>query len=219
MTDDASEHGARPFRPSEEWIDAFKKQCTDKLRLDLRDYAQWRARGVQRAGGNVSSTYADDLVADAIVDTLGGGVEWPHDSKSLYQHLEDTIKYRTRHHRKRAERYKHDLIDAVAASADERRASRGLVEASMAHDRSTETPDDAIFAREVIERIRVLASSDPPVLRYLDAIVAGAQTRSEIMEATGMPMKVFRNARDRLGRIVGQLDLQAGVVRQRGARA
>lgn len=103
MTDDASGPGARPFQPSEEWIDAFKKQCTDKLRLDLRDYAQWRARGVRRAGGNVSSTYADDLVADAIVDTLGGGVEWRHDSKSLYQHLEDTIKYRTRHHRKRAE--------------------------------------------------------------------------------------------------------------------
>lgn len=89
----------------------------------------------------------------------------------------------------------------------------------MAHDRSTETPDDAIFAREVVDRIRVLAASDPPVLRYLDAIVAGAQTRAEIVEVTGMSMKVFRNARDRLGRIVGQVDLQSGVVRQRGVRA
>ncbi len=219
MAANASDEAGAMFQPSEDWIDEFAKQCTDRMRLDLRAYAQWRARGVRRIGGNVSSTYPDDLVADAIADTLCGVVDWKHAAKSLYQHLEDTIKYRTRHHRKHAEHYKHDRIDAPSSTAD-RRATHGLVEASMLHDRSGVTAEDAIFAGEVLEQLRALAANDPPVLRYLDAIVAGAQTRAEIMETTGMAMKTFRNTRDRLGRLVDQLDQPTGASRnQRGVRA
>jgi hypothetical protein len=67
---DASEPEPAPFRPSEEWIDAFKKQCTDAMRLDLRAYAGRRARGVGRAGAHVDDSYANDLVANALADTL-----------------------------------------------------------------------------------------------------------------------------------------------------
>ncbi len=219
MATNASDDANARFQPSEEWIEDFAKQCTDRMRLDLREYAQWRARGVRRMGGNVSSTYADEMVADAIADTLCGVVDWRHDAKSLYQHLEDTIKYRTRHHRKHAEHYKHDRIDAADSSAD-RRATRGVLEASMLHDRSGATADDAIFAGEVLDHLRALAANDPPVLRYLGAMVAGSTTRAEIMEATGMGMKTFRNARDRLGRMVDQLDQETGASRnQRGVRA
>jgi hypothetical protein len=219
MATNASDDAASKFQPSEDWIDEFAKQCTDRMRQDLREYAQWRAHGVRRMGGNVSSTYADEMVADAIADTLCGVVDWRHERKPLYQHLEDTIKYRTRHHRKHAEHYKHDRLDAPESTAD-RRAARGLLEASMLHDRSGASADDAIFAGEVLDQLRALAASDPPVLHYLNAIVGGAQTRAEIMEATGMPMKTFRNARDRLGRLVDQLDQQTGASRnQRGVRA
>ena len=67
-----------PFQPSEEWIDAFTKQCTEAMRLDLRAYAKRRARGVGRAGGHVDDGYVHDLVADALANTLFGIVAWDH---------------------------------------------------------------------------------------------------------------------------------------------
>src|SRR5438105_3804584 len=217
---DASKPETAPFRPSEEWIDAFKKQCTDAMRLDLRAYAGRRARGVGRAGAHVDDSYADDLVADALADTLFGEVTWDPNAKTLYQHAEDTIRYRTRHDRHRAKRFKHNRIDAPTSAA-EQRATRGSIEASMMLDHNGETAESAIFATEVLTKVRELAASDPSILRYLDAIVAGAQTRAEIMETTKMSLKTFRNTRDRLGRLVEQLDQQvvASARLPRGARA
>src|SRR5689334_24220525 len=116
MTDGLEPEPA-PFQPTEEWIDAFKKQCTEAMRLDLREYARCRARGVGRAGAHVDDSYADDLVANAIADTLFGEVTWEPNAKPLYQHCEDTIRYRTRHDRKRATRFKHRRIDAPSSAA------------------------------------------------------------------------------------------------------
>ncbi len=194
-----------PFQPSEEWIDAFTKQCTEAMRLDLRAYAKRRARGVGRAGAYVDESYVEDLIADALADTLFGVVAWEPTAKTLYQHAEDTIRYRTRHARERAKQYKHDRIDAPTSPADQR-ATRGLLEASLMHDQHGETAEGAIFANEVLEQLRVLATGDAKVLHYLAALVAGAQTRTEIMEFTNMSLKTFRNTRDRLGRLVEQLD-------------
>ena len=219
-TTEATGPEVAPFQPSEEWLDAFTKQCTDTLRLDLRAYAKRRARGVGRAGGHVDDGYLDDLVADALADTLFGVVAWDHTAKPLYQHAEDTIRYRTRHDRKRAVRYQHKRIDAPSCAA-EKQATYGLVEASMRQDHGGETAETAIFATEVFAQVRGLAVGDADVLTYLDALAAGTYTRADIMEATKMSPKTFRNARDRLGRLVEQLDQQVvATARQpRGAHA
>lgn len=217
---EATEPAPVPFLPSEEWIDAFKTQCTDAMRMDLRTYARRRGRGVGRAGAYVDDSYADDLVANALADTLFGVVAWEPSAKTLYQHAEDTIRYRTRHDRHRAKRFRHERLDAPTSAA-ERRATGGLVEAALKQDHNDASAQTAIFANEVLTRVRELASGDDDVLLYLDAIVAGAQSRSEIMEATKMSAKTFRNTRDRLGRLVEQLDQQVvTAARQpRGARA
>lgn len=204
-TETGGEPEAAPFQPSEEWIDAFKTQCTEKLRLDLRVYARVRARGVRRVGGLGDDAYADDLVANALADTLFGEITWDPSAKALYDHAKDTIRYRTRDDRKHAKRYQVKRIDAPRTGS-ELRATRGLVEASLQQDRAAESADTAILAGEVLEQLRQLAASDPPVLRYLDALVAGATTRPEIMEAAGLSIRAFRNTRDRLGRLVAQLD-------------
>src|SRR5262245_31117218 len=95
MSTNASETESAPFSPSEEWIDAFKRECTHRLRLDLKEYARRRARGVRRVGGQVDDSYAEDLVANAVADTLAGVIAWDPNAKALYQHLQDTIKSRT----------------------------------------------------------------------------------------------------------------------------
>jgi hypothetical protein len=190
-----------PFCPTEEWIEAYAKQCTNALRLDLKVYAKRRARGVGRAGRYVDETYVEDLVADALADTLLGVVAWEHTKKTLHQHAEDVIKFRTRHDRDRAKKYKHDRLD-VPRSREEKR----LLEVSLAHDQAANTAESMIAATEVIEQLRQLAGDDELVLRYLDAIVDGATSRAEIMEFAGMSAKTFRNTRDRLDRIVQRLD-------------
>lgn len=195
---------ATPFQPTEEWIDAFKEQCTDKLRLDLRAYARRRARGVHRVGGLGDDAYADDLVADALADTLFGVVAWDPSAKPLYDHARDTIRYRTRDDRKHAKRYQMKRMDVMRTS--DARATRGLVEASLQQDHAAESADTAILASEVLDQLRALAANDPAVLRYLDALVVGASKRPEIMEAANLSTRAFRNTRDRLGRLVAQLD-------------
>lgn len=159
-------------------------------------------------------------MADALADTLFGLVAWDPSAKPLYEHARDTIRYRTRDDRKHAKRYQVKRMDAPRTSG-ELRATRGLVEASLQQDRAAESADTAILASEVLEQLRQLAASDPPVLRYLDALVAGAQTRTEIIEATGLSPKAFRNTRDRLGRLVVQLDQHTATAARyaRGARA
>ena len=63
-----------PFRPSEEWIDAFKAHCTEAMRLALCMYAWRRAKGVGRVRAHVDDAYVDDLVPDALADTLFGRI-------------------------------------------------------------------------------------------------------------------------------------------------
>lgn len=210
MTDDVDTNDPEapeiaPFQPSEEWLDAFTKQCTDTMRLDLLEYAKRRARGVGRAGRHVDLGYADDLVADVLADTLFGTLAWDHVTKTLHQHAEDAIRSRTRHDRKRAVRYQHHRIDAPSCAA-EKRATYGLVEASIQQDRNDETAETALFATEVFTKVRELAAGDADVLTYLDALAAGTHTRADIIESTNMTPKTFRNARDRLGRLIEQLD-------------
>lgn len=205
-----------PFSPSEEWIDAFKSQCTRKLRLDMKHYAKWRSRSVRRANnGYLEDSYAEDLVAEILKDTLAGEVTWIPATKSLYQHVEDMVRRRTYHDRKRALRFKHDRIDAPK-SVTEQSNTRTLVQASLAQDQADETPDAAIHAQQMVSRLRGLAASDKPVLQYLDAIVAGARHAEEIMEHASMTKRTFRNARDRLARLLERLE---GDSAEQGVRA
>ncbi|HTR55009.1 MAG TPA: hypothetical protein VMJ10_30195 [Kofleriaceae bacterium] len=190
-----------PFSPSEEWIDAYVKQCTNALRLDLKAYAKRRARGVGKAGRVVDESYAEDLVADALGDTLLGVLTWDPAKKSLYQHAEDVITFRTRHDRVRARKYKHDRLDVPRSSEQKR-----LLEVSLQHDQRAETTESIMFASQVIGQLRAIAGDDEHVHRYLDAIVDGATSRAEIIEFTGMSAKTFRNTRDRLHRLVEKLD-------------
>lgn len=213
--DDKSPAERAPFQPTEAWIEAFEQQFTTKLQLDMKAYARWRGRGVRRCGGLVTDTYAEDLVATIVMDTLAGVVAWNPDRKTLYQHVQDTIKSRTRHERDRAKKFRAYPIDA-AHEDHEKRATRALVEASLQQDAEDVSPESAVFASQMIARLRELAAGDKPVLAYLDAIVAGASTAAAIMEHTKMSKRTFRNARDRLSRLVEQLDRE---LIEEGARA
>jgi len=207
MTTTMSDTPHQAFLPNEAWIESFTNQCNDALRIATKHFAMRRLRGVGKVGGHVDDYAAQELVQDAIDDTLFGVLAWDPTAKSLRQHLEDAIHSRTRHDYNRAKRYRHARIDAFDRDS-EGLGARGELEASLQQDRDDVEPASAIFASEVIEQVRELAADDKLVLRFLDALVAGARSRADILHFTKMSLKTYRNARARLRRLVEQLDNQ-----------
>lgn len=188
------------FRPDEAWIESFTKQCTDELRLKAKRYAGRRARYVGSAGGYVDDYYVRELVQDALTDTLLGVLAWDPAASPLENHVLDVIKSRTRHDRIRSKRYRRLAFDSSEGSS-----ARGEIEGTLRLDRDSD-PNAARFAEDVLAHLRGLARTDCPVLCLLDALAGGAQTKTEIMETANMSAKTYRNARDRLSRLVRSLD-------------
>ncbi|MEJ7598507.1 MAG: hypothetical protein WKG01_11405 [Kofleriaceae bacterium] len=205
MTTDILE--AAPITPDEAWIDAFTKQCTEELRLDAKEYAKRRTYGIGKAGAHVDAYTAEELVADALGDTLLGVLAWDPSAKSLYQHVEDAVRSRTRHERKRARRFQHHRIDAPA-TLHEQKTTLGEIDTSMRAERGDADTTSMMFAIQVIDQLREIAAGDPLVLRFLDAVIAGARGGADIMHTATLSAKQYRNARDRLRRLAEQLDTQ-----------
>ncbi len=193
--------GPAPFVPNEEWIEAFESQATDTLRRKAKRYARGRARGVGKAGGRVDEFYVGSLVQDALTDTLFGVLSWDPATVLLETHVLNTIKFRTRHDRVHALKFKQTAFDPSTASS----AMIGEVEASLAIDHYVPSPEGRAFAGEVIEQLRDLAGTDALVLRLLSAFEEGATEKADVMHVAKMSSKAYHNARVRLQRLVAQL--------------
>jgi hypothetical protein len=101
------------FVPSERWIEAFDKQCTETLLKRARRYAALQA---QEAGWDLPSASAhdpDDVVNHIVKDTLSGVLRWNPDAEAFDQHLFDAIRSRVSRYAGRATRYPHESIDAT----------------------------------------------------------------------------------------------------------
>lgn len=192
--------GGIPFTPTEAWIDAFATQCTHEMRLRAKRYAARRARGVGKAGGYVDDYYVRELVENALADTLLGDVRWDPNDEMLESHVMDVIKSRTRHDRVRAGRFQRSSIDAREGSY-----ARAEIESSLQQDRDGDHGETR-FAVEVLVQLQGLAENDRQVLQLLNAIASGARTKAEILELSELSAKAYRNARDRLSRLVKSLD-------------
>jgi len=194
-----------PFMPDEAWIDAFAKQNTCELREAAKRYAARRMRRVGASGAHIDEYDIRAMVQDALTDTLFGEVTWDPTTTTLEQHVFDTIRYRTRDVRRRAKRFKHQRID-VFDQREEGSTAMGDIESSLRADQETPSADELIFADQVIARLRELAAKDENVLRLVDAIAEGATEPADIMAVAKVSAKQYRNARERLDRLVKNLD-------------
>jgi hypothetical protein len=196
--------GMGSFTPNEEWIDAFDQQNTDALRKAAKRFARSRARWVARAGGRGDDAYAEELVQDALTDTLFGSLSWDPAAKSLMQHVRDVVRFRTKDARLRAARFRHQSMDALDPRKDAS-AAMTEIESSLSLDHHVASPESIAFSTQVLGHIRDAASKDDAIARIMDAIEAGASEPADIMSVAGMSEKTYRKARLRLARLAKQL--------------
>jgi hypothetical protein len=107
--------------------------------------------------------------------------------------------------RKRAKKYKHQRVD-VFDKREEGSNAMGDIESSLRHGQETPGADDLLFAEEVLAALRELAAKDQSVLRIIDAIAEGATEPADIMAVGNLGAKQYRNARERLDRLVKTMD-------------
>ena len=200
--DDSRRRSRAPFVPSESWIDAFDAQCTEPMLKGLRRYAASWARLLSKDYGN---DYAEEIVQNALTDTMRGVLRWDPLADNLGPYLEAVIRLRARRDRKRARRNEHVSIDAL----DPDDPSSGItdVEASLAVSTSARTIESAEAARtETMTQLRALAVDDPLALRFLDAMEHDVITRAQIMRFAGLTRAEYHNTRRRLARLRTQLE-------------
>ena len=208
-----NEVGMASFAPNEEWIDAFDQQNTTEMRTAARRFARSRARWVAQAGGRGDDAYADELVQDALTDTLFGSLSWAPSAKPLAQHVRDVVRYRTKDERKRLIRFRHHSMDPFDTQKDTS-AVMTAVESSLSGDRMNASAESLTFSSQVLDQVRKAAAEDKAIVRIIDAIAVGASEPSDIMSVASMSEKTYRKARLRLSRLVKELPSQV----LRGAR-
>lgn len=188
-----------PFAPDDAWVREFEKQLTPKLIDSLRNYARPRAFVVATSGRKVDDYYSRELVQDAIGDTWTGGLRWDPKRCTLELHLVRAIQSRSDKHRKHEIENPHDSI------GDDTGASRAAEESASVLIGGTDRAVQCVYSHETMAQIRRDAAGDRSVLRVLDAYDAGAVTKDDVLNVTGMKERTYHNAHIRLKRIVRNL--------------
>ena len=195
------------FVPTEDWIDAFEAQCTEKLMQRARRYAERRARGLGRTTDGV---YAGELVQDALTDTAIGVLYWDPSAKTLQRHIHDAIKTRTNHDRAHALKFPHEGLEVL--NPDGEAEILAEADAALLERAQIESDETTELAAERLARLRQLARTDRAVLRLLDAFAMNATSRADVMRIAGLSAVAYDNARRRLRRLVVQLSNQSSRV-------
>lgn len=201
--DDPRPRSRDPFTPSEAWIDAFERQCTDAMLKTLRRYAAWLA-GISGRQGQASYDDGEELLQNALVDITSGRLRWDPAAQALEPYLSDVLRLRARRERtadKQKDRPKHISIDDDTSSSVETEASLAVVslELSASH---------AAAMTQRMQELRSLAADDEIATRFLDAFENDDADKSPaaIMYAAGLSSKQYYSARKRLARLYSQVE-------------
>ena len=191
----------------EAWIDAYDDQATNALFAKATRYASSRAAQIVRAGGVGDDDYIAEVVQSAFADTYTGRLAWNPNRSSLEAHVILAIKSRTRHDRelvgeRRDRDVSFDMHDRSRATAQ----TRADVEASLACEARHDAQVSAT-AEGALALLREIAASEEAddVVTLLDAFDAGAYSKADVLAATSLTAKRYRNARARLETFVKRL--------------
>lgn len=176
------------------------REATPDLRRRAASYVRrtW-AWILELNGVRADAAYIEDLVEDVLADTLLGTRAWDPNRCSLRWHVVGAIDSRIGHELHRAKDRPHfslEVLDETLVAA---------VEDALAAANPASNAEDALTAARVLAKLRELADGDREVLALLDAIGAGLVERADVMSATGMSLREYDAARNRLDRLVEDL--------------
>jgi DNA-directed RNA polymerase specialized sigma24 family protein len=187
-------------RPQPLPIDLEVKAAIEKLSpAMLQKLTQFARRGVfqlARAGEPVAADEHEQIVHDAIADTLSLEVAWDRRVK-MELHLFNVVRRRLWNALRRANTRARVPLDALDTEHDAARVSRdGEPEASLGRAQVT---------RRLFRVVRERAADDPAVLSILDAYQAEESDRRAVMARAGLVVPEYVNARRRLDRLLAGL--------------
>ena len=208
MTEELS--GAIAVVRDEAWIDSYEEQATAALIAKATRYASSRAAQIVQVGGTGDDDYVEDVVQSAFTDTYLGTLAWDPRRSSLEAHVILAIKSRTRHDREQAVKQRKRGMRHVSFDLHHNTATRGDVEASLARE-AEHDHDVHATAERALATLRAIATDEraDDVLILLDAYRTGAYSKPEVLAATTLTAKRYRNARARLATFTKRLPAEA----------
>jgi hypothetical protein len=177
---------------------AIEKLSPPSLRK-LRRFAQRGVRQLAIAGVPIASDEHEQIVHDAITDTLLLVVAWDR-RVQMEMHLFNVIRWRVSNGLRRASTRASVSIEVVDTENDVAMVSRDS------------EPETSLARAQVTQRLyqvaRERAAGDPEMLSMLDAYYAEVSDRRAVMAWTGMTLTEVVNARRRLDRLLAGLPLE-----------
>jgi hypothetical protein len=186
----------RKPRPIDLEVQAAIDQLEPSALQKLTQFAKYGAYQLALSGEPVAPDEHQQLVHDAIADTMSLVVTWNR-SLDIEVHLYNVISSRIKNGLRSAKkkvRVELDALDTDEAAAMVRRGSE--LEAALGRAQVTQ---------QLYRELRARAASDPEVLSMLDAYHAEVTDRREVMAQTGLTLPEFVNARRRLDRLIAAL--------------
>ncbi len=190
--------------PPPDTVRALTEQYTDLVRARALRYAEQRAKRVRRAGWPIPTTYAEELVHDAMASLWIGTRSWAPERTPLYVRLCSIIKDRTWHEVKRAQARRHVAFDVGSNGA----ALDGDVEHALSADASSGDLSAVMLAAltlRVVEALRELARTDEEARAILAAWAQGFIERDEVLAVTELTAHAYDATRQRILRLARRL--------------
>ncbi|MGH9883893.1 MAG: hypothetical protein ACREBE_00070 [bacterium] len=175
---------------------AVDKLSSAKLQK-LTQLAKWGVYRLNLAGEPVAPDEHEQIVHDAITDTMSRVVRWTRRTE-IDQHLYDVILSRIKNGLRSAPKKVRVELEALDTDADPAAVRRraGEIEAALARAQVIQKMYEVLFEQ---------AAGDDPVHSLLGAYYCEVTDRREVMEETGLSLAEFVNARRRLDRLIEAL--------------
>jgi hypothetical protein len=182
------------FAPSQEWLEAFERQCSKTLTQLAERYAARHLGGVGPPPGSGDPT-ARELVVNALGDTATGVLPWDPGRITLLEHIKGVVRRRAKRHRRWLKKFPHDSMDDDNARTrdDAERALRG----------QQPDPHAVEAAAEALAELREFTADDPKLAAYIEGRGKGL-SRTALMYIIGLSPEAYRSLRRRLRRLAAQ---------------
>lgn len=191
----------RRARPIDQEVKTALDQLEPAALQRLMKFARGGARSLALAGVPVAPDEHEQMVHDAITDTMALVVRWNRQTK-MERHLYHVILRRVSNGLRRAGKRPHVSYDALV-EAD---ATGGAAAVSSDHETDAETSLGRAQVTQRLYRVaREGAVGDRGVNSLLDAYRAGVSSRRAVMARAGLTLAEFVNARRRLDRLLAGL--------------